>query len=1335
MVAELVPGRPGTSRWVVGKLREERPLVVKEKKDQPGQPVDAPTAERLSYVEGLRLQSAPQLGDPDFVDHRNPVRGGIPAHSAVSAAAQRGFNRFARRYPHLAQQERSNPGRSARSSYARETGGAHALLGEGLEPVDENATQTASEEVEDGSSSSSSAPTHHTDHQDNQTEFSEATLTHTPTSVWYSVDEEETEEATEQERSLIHPSNVPKPPTYNGKKEEWEKFKHIFTAWSSTVHGKYPELLEKYGAAKDPSDEAAFTEEEDRLAKAMYTFLMQYCPEPTMNVIGQGLHDANGFEIWRRLVRLSEPSYRTKAWVWRKHLSNPNFPSDIATWSTALHQWESELREYERMFRTSFSEDEKVSILAHASPKELQQSIFMHSDALNSYSKMRNYIEQHLVNKNVWKRPQGSQFGLTRVTNKVDDGGPMPMDIGGVSKGKGSKGDKGKGKGAKGKGSYDQSGKGDKAWKWQNSDKGTGKGKTKGSHEKGKGQEKGKGGKGKSQNEKGSGKGGQVNNPDAGKQCHVCKKFGHVAADCWWKVGAMENSTPAKEQTASSTGGSGAVGAVSDLLPSPNSMIFTVGESRVSAVSKTGNTRCLLVDSGACESVAKQGESVPLELHRKRWYLKVQHFAGSASHDGGSPSGNHPEAHCRVAQVEAGQKIEEEKEPDEWRREKKDGKDYLIRVHNTPRFQLFSPSKMKELPGSLHSILPGRLTKMVFSENGEQAEDESLWTSRGTASKSMGKEWLGESWFLLKEDEEDETAEEIDERELMPAGMVNAEAAQEESLRLLGKGARREKGDAESDGYEPSIASTEDLEKAMDVGQGKDKHQKRKEESKEHIIYSDYLFFNKDGHIIDKETGLKQKGLVTVLTAICKDSQFPFAIVVLAKGGNEYAIKALITWIEELGWDRATIQVDQENSLHKLYDEVKKRMPEKKVKLRKSPRYSSQSLADGEMVKGLIAGKVRFHINKSRTTPYRIISGAEYTGELIPLGETVMAKFPRAAHEKSAPRWTKGIYGGKTSSSDEYLVLTESVAQKYRTVRRLPVGSQYQKETFDKMRGAPWNAVLGITKSKPDAVVSRKALVLAPELASEEVYDFKEKPEKGQPLAIEIPAPMVRFREGKREDRKEPKEAATSSKESKMTVDDEGPTKEKRLRLKSQIQRKVKAEAARSGSAAASAGLPERYDIATPEDAPMSRRSTVEAEEPEVSTAQDMIAAVAQNGEWRYAGEKRKTGGHYDKIHEYKRWLEKNGLQFIAQLAKGQGGSFFGVPDREGPGDSKGQPVMMKPPQEWLEDYDVWLASQPKEIQDELKDVPASEIVWQVDGNLYGRQSAAVQYRDRLEEY
>ena len=67
-------------------------------------------------------------------------------------------------------------------------------------------------------------------------------------------------------------------------------------------------------------------------------------------------------------------------------------------------------------------------------------------------------------------------------------------------------------------------------------------------------------------------------------------------------------------------------------------------------------------------------------------------------------------------------------------------------------------------------------------------------------------------------------------------------------------------------------------------------------------------------------------------------------------------------------------------------------------------------------------------------------------------------------------------------------------------------------------------------------------------------------------------------------------------------------------------------------------------------------------------------------------------------------------------------------------GDKQGQPVFMRPPKEWLEEYDTWILSQEKEIQEYLKDVPREELIWQVDGNIYGRQSAAAQYRDRPEE-
>ena len=60
-------------------------------------------------------------------------------------------------------------------------------------------------------------------------------------------------------------------------------------------------------------------------------------------------------------------------------------------------------------------------------------------------------------------------------------------------------------------------------------------------------------------------------------------------------------------------------------------------------------------------------------------------------------------------------------------------------------------------------------------------------------------------------------------------------------------------------------------------------------------------------------------------------------------------------------------------------------------------------------------------------------------------------------------------------------------------------------------------------------------------------------------------------------------------------------------------------------------------------------------------------------------------------------------------------------------GDEKGQPVCMKPPREWLDHFDEWLAKQSDKVKNELRD-------GQVDGNIYGRQPAASQYRDKLED-
>ena len=53
-----------------------------------------------------------------------------------------------------------------------------------------------------------------------------------------------------------------------------------------------------------------------------------------------------------------------------------------------------------------------------------------------------------------------------------------------------------------------------------------------------------------------------------------------------------------------------------------------------------------------------------------------------------------------------------------------------------------------------------------------------------------------------------------------------------------------------------------------------------------------------------------------------------------------------------------TLHVDQEHALGYLRDKVRDKTGRDKVTIRKSPRYSSQFLADGEAVNGLLTGKI-----------------------------------------------------------------------------------------------------------------------------------------------------------------------------------------------------------------------------------------------------------------------------------------------------------------------------------------------------------------------------------------
>jgi hypothetical protein len=128
--------------------------------------------------------------------------------------------------------------------------------------------------------------------------------------------------------------------------------------------------------------------------------------------------------------------------------------------------------------------------------------------------------------------------------------------------------------------------------------------------------------------------------------------------------------------------------------------------------------------------------------------------------------------------------------------------------------------------------------------------------------------------------------------------------------------------------------------------------------SQRSTAYADYMFFTKEGEIVDAEGRSRRKGLVTILTGMCKDCQYPFATVVPTKGGGSFAVDAFMRWLNELGWEKILLHVYGENSMGNLLDKVQEKM-HGKVTVRRSPRYSPQSMAEGEMINGLLGGKIR----------------------------------------------------------------------------------------------------------------------------------------------------------------------------------------------------------------------------------------------------------------------------------------------------------------------------------------------------------------------------------------
>ena len=104
----------------------------------------------------------------------------------------------------------------------------------------------------------------------------------------------------------------------------------------------------------------------------------------------------------------------------------------------------------------------------------------------------------------------------------------------------------------------------------------------------------------------------------------------------------------------------------------------------------------------------------------------------------------------------------------------------------------------------------------------------------------------------------------------------------------------------------------------------------------------------------------------------------------------------------------------------------------------------------------------RFHTrSKDQMTPYRLVTGSDYSHPLATLGEVVLVKLP-TTKSKAQRRWVKGLWLGKLDRDDSHILGTSSGAIAVRSVRRLPLESQTDGVMMKAMKGIPWQPRDGV---------------------------------------------------------------------------------------------------------------------------------------------------------------------------------------------------------------------------------------------------------------------------------
>ena len=395
------------------------------------------------------------------------------------------------------------------------------------------------------------------------------------------------------------------------------------------------------------------------------------------------------------------------------------------------------------------------------------------------------------------------------------------------------------------------------------------------------------------------------------------------------------------------------------------------------------------------------------------------------------------------------------------------------RVHNVPRTELYVPQQDDDGP-NVTRLLPARQTiiKPTSEERGCLYEDD--WTKAG--NQQWTRQWTGSTNF---------------EEDISYKYEYIEDDAQETQQATRAKAIPAPKQPTPQERMEHNLTHLPYRTWCPICAKSKgraDNHPQQQQQSKQPVVQADFTYIKAYG----------DKQVVPVLTAIDAETGMAMAVQVQDKSQQfHYLVKCLQTFLYECGRAQAilsptTLHSDQEDYLIQLLKATASAMGGN-IAVRQSPTYSSQSHGSVERFHRTLMGQVRalvqqvstnydihitnkhpilpwivrhavyllnrYAVHNDGQTSYQRRWGKDHKSPLCEIGETVQYQLPTIrVLPKLEPRFYNGIWLGRDTMTNEFIIEISGKIIRVRTIRRQVYPEKYNKQLMDVINAYPWTS-------------------------------------------------------------------------------------------------------------------------------------------------------------------------------------------------------------------------------------------------------------------------------------